>query len=244
VLTLVKTVSKETTAHNDIPEDIVEENIVIVEEICNPIIIEEEVIKEEVAKVEIEIMEREDNPILVVREYTPFADYHVQFLLDQEESVSEEPIEIEVVEEDEIPSGMIYYDVPLSNKVQEVLFEQCQIMNVPMTLALAVIWTESTYKEELISPTHDYGLMQINRSNHSWLTRDLDVSDFLDPCENVTAGVYMLGTYLTKYGTNHKALMAYNLGETKASVQWKNGITESRYSNLIISRMTQLEVRS
>jgi len=251
VLALAKTISKEIPDHNIILEDdIVVEKLV---EYLPPIT--EEVITEDVQLVV------KDLELIPLVERIPLASYKVQYLsqmdeeevdtTDEEEEVAEEEINEEVEHNEveptrltiEVPADMIYYDVPLSDNVQEYLFEQCKLKGVPMTLSLAVIWTESTYQEALISATNDYGLMQINRSNHGWLSRDLGINNFLDPYENIEAGVHMLGMYLSKYGSSHRALMAYHLGEGGASTEWNAGNYSSNYSNLVVGRMSQLRIR-
>jgi len=131
--------------------------------------------------------------------------------------------------------GFTMYDVPLDEGIQHFIQEKCTETDIPMELVLALIETESGYREDVVSKTNDYGLMQINRCNHSWLKRDLGLEDMLDPRQNITAGMYMLKQHLDKYGDTHKALMVYNMGSASASRLWKQGIYSSKYSRKVVA---------
>ena len=141
--------------------------------------------------------------------------------------------------EEEAPT---YYDVALSEELQDHLFNECAAYGVEPRLALAVMQTESGFREHLISSTNDYGLMQINKSNHSWLADEIGVVNFLDPYQNITAGVYMLSRYTDRYDMT-KTLMCYNMGEGGASKAWRKGITETKYSKKVIENYNSLEFK-
>lgn len=133
------------------------------------------------------------------------------------------------------------YDVPLSDELQSYLYEACKASGVPFDFAIALIGNESGYRPEAISATNDYGLMQINACNHEWLEEELGVEDFLDPEDNITAGLYILSGYFEKYEDPHMVLMAYNMGEYGAQQQWAKGVYQSEYSRHVISRLDELE---
>lgn len=125
-------------------------------------------------------------------------------------------------------------EIPLSRFLQITMQNACREYGVPYTLALAVAECESSFDLEADSGTC-YGLMQINPINYDRL-RSLGI----EPTEyegNVVAGVYMLGELLEKYGDTHKALMAYNCGETGAARLWEKGYTVSSYSEKVINTM-------
>lgn len=135
------------------------------------------------------------------------------------------------------------YDVPLDHDLQEFIYQQCCQYDIPMELVLAMIEKESSYRADVISKTNDYGLMQINLCNHSWLRKELGIQDFLNPRDNVTAGIYMLNQNLDTYGDTNKALMAYNMGAAKASRLWNQGIYSSKYSRSVITLAGQITER-
>lgn len=120
---------------------------------------------------------------------------------------------------------------------QNYLYDLCVEYGITeyYTLLIAQIYHESTFRTNLISSTNDYGLMQINVCNHSWLRNKLGISDFLDPYENMEAGVYMMSSYLHKYGDAEKALVCYNRGEGGAK-----GVSSTSYSRGVLYDKTLL----
>lgn len=128
------------------------------------------------------------------------------------------------------------YDFP--EEYQDYLWGLCKKYNVEdyYELFIAQIYHESSFDESVISSTNDYGLMQINKCNHSWLSKELDNNNFLDPYNNMEAGVLMMSEYLQKYSDVHKALVCYNKGESAVT----NGIYSSSYSKCVIEDMSKL----
>lgn len=125
-------------------------------------------------------------------------------------------------------------DVPLDKNLQEFIFYLSAGYNMDFTFIMAVIQQESQYNADAVSKSNDYGLMQINEVNHPYITETLGVTDFLDPYENVRAGMFILRKLFEKYETPEKVLMAYNIGETGAGILWKQGIFETNYSKSVL----------
>lgn len=136
-----------------------------------------------------------------------------------------------------------YFDVPLSHSLQDFIYEICADEEVPITLILAMIETESNFNPEIISSTNDYGLLQINKVNHEWLRKSYRIADMLNPYQNVFCGIKIIGTYVKKYnGDINKALMAYNMGDYGAKKAWQNGIISTKYSLKIMELKDKYEV--
>ena len=129
----------------------------------------------------------------------------------------------------------VYYDCPLDFEFQNYIRKICDANDVPMTLILAMISAESSFRPNIISKTNDYGLMQINVVNHDWLSETYGITDFLDPHQNVFAGIQMYLKYYHKYGEVNMALMAYNHGEAGAKRMWDKGIYETDYTRKVIN---------
>ena len=129
----------------------------------------------------------------------------------------------------------VYYDCPLDFEFQNYIRKICEANDVPMTLILAMISAESSFRPNIISKTNDYGLMQINVVNHDWLSETYGITDFLDPHQNVFAGIQMYLKYYHKYGEVNMALMAYNHGEAGAKRMWDKGIYETDYTRKVIN---------
>lgn len=139
-----------------------------------------------------------------------------------------------------------YYDIPLSKDLQLYTYNKCVEYGIPdhYELVLAMMWQESNYTANLISSTDDYGIMQINSCNHDWLVDLLGPTDFLDASDNINAGVYVISKLLIEYGDEHKALMAYNMGERGASLNWDAGNYTSNYSRSVVAKREAIEANN
>lgn len=138
-------------------------------------------------------------------------------------------------------ADVFLFDVPLSDSLQRYIYEICADENVPVTLVMAMIEHESGFDPEAVSPTDDYGLMQINVVNHEWLKEEYRCADMMNPYQNVFCGISIISSYIDKYGELDKALMAYNMGNYGAQKAWKNGVTSIAYSEEILSLMKEYE---
>ena len=153
-----------------------------------------------------------------------------------------EPVVIERVEYKTIPEPtntpvLPRIDCPLDDSTQQMIFEKCTEYGVDFTLAMAVIFKESSFRPDVVSADGgDYGLMQINKINHKWLSKELGITNFLDPEQNVTAGLYMLSNLFEKYDDAAKVLMAYNMGEGGAKKLWNQGIYSSDYAEGVLQQ--------
>ena len=128
------------------------------------------------------------------------------------------------------------YDVPLSAELQEYIWLLSQEYEVPYELIYALIETESSFRPNVVSSTNDYGLMQINKVNHEWLSNELGISDFLNPEQNILAGCYILSGHLrATEGDIVLALMRYNCGAAGAKRLWSQGIYSTRYTDKVMA---------
>ena len=130
-------------------------------------------------------------------------------------------------------------DVPMDEGLQEFIFYLSAGYNIDFTLVMAMIQQESGFQADVISGSNDYGLMQINKINHPYITETLGITDFLEPYNNVRSGMFILRKLFEKYETPEKALMAYNMGETGASRLWEQGIFETNYSKKVLQYQQQ-----
>jgi soluble lytic murein transglycosylase-like protein len=135
-----------------------------------------------------------------------------------------------------------YYNIKLSQKLQLYTYTKCADLGIAedYELVLAMMWQESSYRSNLISGTNDYGLMQINKCNHGWLSEELGITDFLDPYQSIDAGTHIIASLLLKYEDPHKALMAYNYGEGGARSHWNRGTYTSSYSREVTEKQNIL----
>lgn len=129
------------------------------------------------------------------------------------------------------------YETTLDYELQDYLYETCKKYGVEehYELLMAQMYNESRFNPNLISKTHDWGIMQINECNHEWLSKTLGITDFLDPYQSIECGVYMMSGYLKKYPVE-TALVAYNAGESKV----RNGVTSTKYSKRVLGYVPML----
>ena len=125
-------------------------------------------------------------------------------------------------------------DVPMDEDLQEFVFYLSAAYEMDFTFVMALIQQESRYTPDIISVTNDYGLMQINKMNHPYLKEQLEITDFLNPYDNIRAGMFILRKLFEKYETPEKVLMAYNMGENGASRLWEQGVFEINYSKSVL----------
>lgn len=134
-----------------------------------------------------------------------------------------------------------YMDLPVDIELQDYIWSLCCLYDIDeqYEMVYAIMRKESNFDSNAISSTNDYGLMQINKSNHSSLSEKLGITDFLDPYQNVHAGIYMFANALHKYGNVPDALMAYNMGGGGASKLWSQGIHSTNYSRAVLDYYKQ-----
>ena len=131
----------------------------------------------------------------------------------------------------------VYYDCPLSHDLQDYIRTLCGNYGVPMSLIIAMIEVESSFRPNVVSKTNDYGLMQINKVNHEWLREEYGITDFLDPYQNVFCGITMVAEHYTRYYDVNRTVMAYNLGVTGAKRLWDESIFRTSYTDKIKAAM-------
>lgn len=137
--------------------------------------------------------------------------------------------------------NQLYYDIKLSQELQEYTFIQCIKYDVEPVLALAVMKTESNFNSKAVSETNDYGIMQINECNHKWLSDEFGDIDLLNAKDNIKCGVYMLSRI--KYPDSEMKLMIYNMGSAYAKSLWEKGIYSTEYTKKVVSNMKYIKER-
>lgn len=129
-----------------------------------------------------------------------------------------------------------YFEVPLSEELQDYIRELCLDYNVPMALVIALIDHESSFNPDAISRTDDYGLMQINKINHKTFEKTYGYTDFLNPEANVHCGIVVISQGLiATEGNIELALMRYNMGPSGAKKQWDKGVYSNAYSQKVMN---------
>lgn len=132
--------------------------------------------------------------------------------------------------------GFKSLDIPIDDGLQEFIYCLSYGYNIDYAFVLALIDQESAFDIDCISETEDYGLFQINKANHKSLEEKLGMDDIGEPYQNARAGFFMLRKLFEKYDDPNKVLMAYNMGETGATILWEKGVMSTPYSEAIMEK--------
>ncbi len=114
-------------------------------------------------------------------------------------------------------SYYVYYNVPLTIIEQEYIQDLCNQNNLSYELVLAVVELESGYNKDLLSPTNDGGLFQINLNYADFYAQlagleSYDVFNFEDSCRMGIAGLKYYKNYWIEQGiTDDETLYFYTL---------------------------------
>ncbi len=125
-------------------------------------------------------------------------------------------------------------DLPSKGAIKTMIVDTAAKQQVDPSLALAIAWMESGWKQHAVSPGNAIGVMQVIPSTGRWLAtkigRDLDL---LDTGDNITAGVYYL-RLLSSGRALEEVIASYYQGPGSVS---RNGMTEStkRYVTTVLA---------
>lgn len=109
--------------------------------------------------------------------------------------------------------------------VMKAIIRGCETYNVPVTVALALIGIESNFEPGAISPTWDYGLLQINAKAHP----EVDLDKILIPSYNIAEGLRILRECYGRAGNWPLAVAIYNRGRNFESSDHPRKLSESKF---------------
>lgn len=133
-----------------------------------------------------------------------------------------------------------YYDIPLDEDLQDHIFLECEFYDVDPALIISVIKKESEFRDWVIGDNgRSYGLMQIQERWHEERMDRLEVTDLLNPYQNVTVGIDYFAELLDKEKGVEWALMAYNGGISYANKLRAKGIV-SNYVKTVLGYSEEL----
>lgn len=135
-----------------------------------------------------------------------------------------------------------YYDVPLSEEMQEHIFRMCAKYRFPDAgIVVSVIESASGFNEKAMDGLGCYGYMMISGQNLGWLEEEMGQLDLLEGKDNIEAGVKILAEHWRRCQNMEKALMAYSLGEEGADRIWAAGIHETEFTREVMENRSELE---
>ncbi|MEG0898456.1 MAG: transglycosylase SLT domain-containing protein [Oscillospiraceae bacterium] len=132
----------------------------------------------------------------------------------------------------------VYYDIPLSEQMQDYTFEMCNKYKVSPEIIFAIMWRESRYDFEAYNKGC-IGIMQIKLKFWKDEAKLMGLTDLYNPYQNIEAGVYILSKHFNKYGDYEKSLVCYQNGDKGGK-----GINSNKYSRDVINYANGLEVKS
>jgi len=142
----------------------------------------------------------------------------------------------------------IYESIPLSEELQQYTYTMCCYFDIPEMYdeMLTIMWQESEFTTDKTHENEngsvDYGLMQINSCNLQSLEDNLNITDIMDPQQNICSGCYLLRSLLNYYhGNTGKAIMAYNMGAGNADALIAKGISTSQYTDEVSYKLIKLQ---
>lgn len=118
----------------------------------------------------------------------------------------------------------VMLDTPLTGEEVQALLDCCEAGSIDPSLALGLIYTESRFEPDAVSPSGCYGYCQLNPQ---YFPADLA------PADNIRAGVNYLAELLDRYDDLEAALTAYRYGHDtgdrtyakavlKAAEEWRD----------------------
>lgn len=138
-----------------------------------------------------------------------------------------------------------YYDVPLTEDLQDIIIDISEKRGVDPALVIAVIEKESGYKPDTSGDNgRSQGLMQIWRSFHEQRMEKLGAVNLYDPRDNVIVGIDILAEKLDKYEDVEKALIAYNAGDAGAKKHYfSKGVYSNGYSRAVLKIAEEIRTK-
>lgn len=137
----------------------------------------------------------------------------------------------------------LYFDVPLEDELQDYIIETCEEKGIDPAIVMAMIDKESKFTIDIVGDKgRSFGLMQIQPRWHEERMKRLGVTDLLDPYQNVTVGIDILGELLESGKSLEWALMAYNGGYAHANRHIEAG-TLSSYASGVLELAGEIERR-
>ena len=154
-----------------------------------------------------------------------------------EEAIIED-VEVETVTEP-IEEEVAFYNVPLSEEVQMHVFNECEKHNIAPSIVFGIMWQESRFQADVVSPHGSIGLMQIAPKWHEKSMERLGCNDLFNPYHNITVGIDYLA-YLKEQSSDIVwVLTAYRWGEGRATYKMENG---DKYAINVLEKASEFQL--
>lgn len=162
----------------------------------------------------------------------------------EEEPVAEPEVDIlveSVIEVVESLPEKKYYDIPLSEDLQDHIFKICEERDIDPAIVIGIIERESDFRPKLMGDGgKSYGLMQVMKKWHVSRMKKLGVTNLKDPYQNVLVGIDYLDELIDRDRGVEWALMAYNGGPGYANKKAAAGIV-TKYAKGVMGYAQNLQ---
>ena len=149
--------------------------------------------------------------------------------IESESETTDSQAETEPTIETDPEDDYIFYDVPFDLDTQKEIIKICSEYGFSYELILGMISVESSFRPGVIGDGgNSFGLMQIQPRWWSAVMEREGVTNLLDPLQNIRCGCAILRELKDKYGTEYRALQAYNTGRPNTN----NGYAEKVYRHI------------
>lgn len=146
--------------------------------------------------------------------------------VETEPETTSSQVETEATIETDPEDDYIFYDVPFDIETQKEIIKISSEYGFSYELILGMISVESTFRPGAIGDGgKSFGLMQIQPRWCGEIMEREGVTNLLDPLQNVRCGCAILRDLKDRYGTEYRALQAYNTGRPNTN----NGYAEKVY---------------
>ena len=170
--------------------------------------------------------EESSEPVIVPASEETTSDTYSQ--IEPEEEASSQ-VETESAVKTDPEDDYIFYDVPFDLDTQKEIIKICSEFGFSYELILGMISVESSFRPTVLGDGgNSFGLMQIQPRWWSETMEREGVTNLLDPLQNVRCGCAILRELKDKYGTEYRALQAYNTGRPDTN----NGYAEKVYRHI------------
>lgn len=146
-----------------------------------------------------------------------------------------------------IDDFQIGFTEPEIGQLANVIYDESERYNYDPMFVLAIILTESSFKKGQKSPVGARGLMQVvpfvgkDLANRSGVDYEGSQSLF-DPETNIKLGTLHLFEQILEFGDINKALVAYNMGETRLRGMLKRNVPlPKKYINKVMENYKMLK---
>lgn len=151
--------------------------------------------------------------------------------------VQEQDFNVYLIPEEYVEAGGYF-----PKAVQEYLYNLCSERDLDYYIAIALIERESSYKDDASGDSgNSIGYMQVQEKWHRERMEVEQVTDLHNSYQNIRVGLSYLDELYERYENWDKALMCYNMGESRAKELWSEGVYETEYTAVIQGRSQEIK---